>query len=114
MMASTTSDANVIPQYVAATAAIKKNIPAVLLTEILLFFCFIGHITSTVFSIREFPPWLRAGVLPLLCPLLSVKHFVLNAVTPDDVKAPPKPILRSDTVPTSKSSPANALNDAVP
>lgn len=59
MMASTTSDANVIPQYVAATAAIKKNIPAVLLTEILLFFCFIGHITSTVFSIREFPPWLR-------------------------------------------------------
>lgn len=89
MMASTTSDANVIPQYVAATAAIKKNIPAVLLTEILLFFCFIGHITSTVFSIREFPPWLRAGVLPLLCPLLSGKHFVLSAVTPDDVKAPP-------------------------
>ena len=38
MMASTTSDANVIPHYVAATAAIKKNIPAALLTEIRFFF----------------------------------------------------------------------------
>ena len=113
MVYSTASEANAIPLYAKAAVNTKKKIPPALLTEIRFFFA-IGHITDTVFSIREFPPWLRAGVLPLLCPLLSVKHFVLNAVTPDDVKAPPKPILRSDTVPTSKSSPANALNDAVP
>ena len=84
------------------------------MTEIRFFFCFIGHITSTVFSIRELPPWLRTGVLLLLFPLISGRHFVLSTVILDDVRAPPKPILRSDTVETSKSSPANALNDAVP